>query len=337
MDRILKTRKKKTRLTIFGIVVIAITAGMVIGFNGFEQVYRLIKFKNAPVVQNRDEITAGLENGGAIQLNVPYLQYGGYSYGSDDTTNYVLSYSEIEDAFILIVQQSSDENQIAFDDHRYVTLTSSTNTRINAVLDRFISDVAESFDADHETAKSIVYPQVLYLEAFTPKLAEETYIGLGVIGFGIFLSIFIYLKSINDMKRLGTETLEQLSQEIADPILEYKSHLITQNYLINLTTNKIIKQFIKLDDICWMYLKHVKLSPNPTFIATSEMLVVHTQNHKKIEIQMLNSAIVDEAISQIVALRPQIVVGYHEDIAKIWRKATDLVDLRNKLQLDEHE
>lgn len=336
MEKIFKIRKKKTRVVILITMFIAIIMGTIIGFNGFEQVYRLVKFKNAPTVQTRDEISVGLENGGAIKLNVPYLDYGGYTYGTEKNTEYILSYSEIEDAFILIVQQSNEDDQVQFEENRYITLTSNTNNDVNAVLDEFIQDIADGFEVEYEAAESIVYPQVLYLEAFTPKLAQKTYIGLGIMGLGIVISIFIYLKSINDMKKLDPTTMEQLDQEIVNPIYETKAYLLTQNYLINITSNKIRKQFIKLDDICWIYLKRVKHSYNFVPTGTTFQLVIHTQDHKQTEITMTSDA-VDEAINQIATLRPQIVVGYHDDIAKAWRKATDLADLRNKLQLDKHE
>ena len=81
-------------------------------------------------------------------------------------------------------------------------------------------------------------------------------------------------------------------------------------------------QFVKSDDVLWIYKKITKHSYNFIPTGKSYELLVYFRN-KSVSVVKMKEKHVDSAIDSIYQVAPWVVVGYSDDINSIWKKQFD--------------
>lgn len=333
MDKIIKTRKRVALRHILIVNAITLVIALVLSLDGLNQVFRLFKYRNAPIVTTLEELNTALETSGVARYTAPYLDDGGYEYGTETKTEYILTYTQLENNYLLVVQKGEASADAFYDEPRTITLTKNRNSYMTPVYAKTITDFSEAQNMSTEEANQYFYQDLLNHEVLIPHQKNMLVFGALIAGIGVIISLIISRKSLNDLnKRFTSEQMDQLHEEINNPLFETSDYYITENYLINKKVNNFKTQFIELDSIGWAYLQVTQHRVN--FIPTSKSYTAMIRCFNGVRATVTSGeSNVRVLLNHLLELRPLIVVGYHKSMESAWKKATSLTDFREQIGL----
>ena len=130
----------------------------------------------------------------------------------------------------------------------------------------------------------------------------------------------------SNLKQIEKYCSEQGNKEMYMQRLEefYDSGISVQGIRIDKQYFMAVKDascfFAESRDLLWVYKKIIKHRVNGIPIRKTYALIVKKEDGEGFDVPMKNEAATDEAIEYVAQKLPYVILGYHDDLAKIYRK-----------------
>lgn len=331
MKQLKDYRKKPQRITLA--VTIVILLGLSIPtFNELKTAFDVISKRNQKVISTLYELDAVKEDE-LIVLRTEYLENSGFGYYQNDKEIETYSLASIDRKYIIVAQQTSNENATYFDSPTSILVRKDNSSIYREALEMIVEDYAEYFELTYDVAQ-------MYFDTSTYKYVGTigqpyffvTYFFAAVLVLGGALYFFLNKSRTKLLlKHFTVEEYEQLTSEIQTPILEDRQYIITEHYFIAKGSFSIKKQFVKLSDIGWAYLLVHRTRYYGIQVSKTHNLVLYKNGSKK----SINTAMSEDSVRMIVSYLGEsgynAMLGYHDSFPKIWKQTLNATDFKERL------
>ncbi|QIK68830.1 hypothetical protein G7062_00375 [Erysipelothrix sp. HDW6C] len=334
MNNIINYRKKRATRILFITAFIVVALLFVFG-KQTAQVYRSVRYIQAPTVTTIEELEEALYTKGAAKLNVEYLDDTSIYYGSDNKAEYSYAISFLEESFIVVLEEGRGEDMRTFEEPGTIIVTLPTGFNHDQARERIIEDYAEYFEMTEEDVEPYFFSNVVRLEGIRPNVYPVIFLSLGVLTIGIAAYFWMSHRAYHDLeKNFTSDDMNQIDEEMANPILELNNVVLTPTFLIDKKTLSVGKQFIRIENIAWIYMHVQRTKTYGVTTSTVYSLAVMVDGSRNpIKIVMTEDNVY-RMMGELLALNPNIVPGFQQPWVKVWKKHPRVDMFRQTLEND---